>query len=343
MSGVIYRTLFMFLFVVPSLFAQNGYLFIESSPDSGVVIIDGNMTERYYTPVLCTLSVGEHSIEITKNFYETQMFKVTIEPEMVVRKRIDFVRQEKFKVTKPTGMTVEGKYGQLTIITYPHGAEVLADGEKLSMTTPLTMSGVSAGPHRYSIVHNYTQYDTVIVVTGDAPQTATIDLKKLGGDESYSIMPRVQAKVVIVVPGCEYKLDDSGKVLIKGVDAIIKIRTADTSVTLTHKELADFPSKPDLTVGTDKQGADPLEGGSAAHKQEAKLPKTEFTYIFDPHLDSPLHFETVTHASKKKFQAIDEIKPSTHFQKFSAALNSGKPVNVRIYIEDDGEIVFRYW
>jgi hypothetical protein len=60
-------------------------------------------------------------------------------------------------------------------------------------------------------------------------------------------------------------------------------------------------------------------------------------------LDSPLQFETVTHASKKKFQMIDEIKPSTHYQKFPAALNSGKPVNVRIYIEDDGEILFRYW
>ncbi|MGH8014886.1 MAG: PEGA domain-containing protein [Candidatus Zixiibacteriota bacterium] len=312
-----------------SSFAQKGYLFIESSPDSGVVIIDGKITELYYTPVLCTLSVGEHSIEITRNFYETQMFKVVIEPEAVVRKRIDFVRQEKFKVSKPTGMSVEGKYGQLTIITNPHGAEVLADGDKINMTTPVTMSGISAGPHRYSIVHHYIQYDTTITITGDAPQTATINLKNLQGDDSYSIMPRVQTRVVIVVPGCEYKLDDSGKLLIKGVDAKISIRTGDTSLTLTHKELADFPATPKT----------PLE----ATNNEARLPKTEYTYIFEPYLNARLQFETITYASKKKFQLEDGIKPSTHYQKFPASLNSGKPVNVRIYIEDDGEVVFRYW
>jgi hypothetical protein len=316
------------LFLTSSAFAQKGYLFIESSPDSGVVTIDGNMTERYYTPVLCTLAVGEHSIEITRHFYGAQNFKVTIEPETVVRKRVNFVRLDKFKVTKPTGMTVEGKYGQLTIITDPHGAEVIADGEKLAMTTPLTMSGVTAGLHKYSIVYHYIQYDTTIIVSGDAPQTATIDLKHLEGDDAYSIMPHVRTKVVIVVPGCEYKLDDSGNVLIKGVDAKINIRTGDTSLTLTHKELADFPASIEAVE---------------ARKQGAKLPKTEYTYIFDPYLDARLQFETVTHASKKKYQLIDEIKPSTHYQNFPASLNSGKPVNVRIYIEDDGEIVFRYW
>ncbi len=319
---------FCFLIMFSPAFGQKGYLFVESSPDSGVVTIDGRIMERYYTPVLCTLSVGEHSIEITKNFYETQMFKVSIEPEMVVRKRVDFIRQDKFKVTKPTGMTVEGKYGQLTIITNPHGAGVIADGEKLAMTTPVTMSGVTAGPHKYSIVYHYIQYDTTIIVTGNEPQTATIDLKHLEGDDSYSIMPHVQTKVVIVVPGCEYKLDDSGNVLIKGVDAMINIKTGDTSLTLTHQELADFPASVEAMQ---------------ARNQEAKLPKTEYTYIFDPYLDARLQFETITYASKKKYQPIDSIKPTTHYQNFPASLNTGKPVNVRIYIEEDGQIVFRYW
>ena len=326
------------LFSSPA-FAQKGYLFIESTPDSGVVIIDGRVTDRYYTPVLCTLSVGEHLIEITRNFYETQSFKVTIDPEAVTRKRVDFVRQDKFKVTKPTGMTVEGKYGQLTIITNPHGAEVLADGEKLTMTTPVTLSHVPAGPHRYSIVYNYIQYDTTIIVTGDAPQTAVIDLRHFEGKEIYSVMPHVQTKVVIVVPGCEYKLDDSGELLIKGVDAEINIKTGDTSLTLTHRELADFPATPATTLMT-KKGADET---SAAHESGVRLPKTEFTYIFEPYLDAKLQFETVTYASKKKHQPRESIRPSIHYQNFPASLNSGKPVNVRIYIEDDGEIVFRYW
>jgi hypothetical protein len=216
----------------------------------------------------------------------------------------------------------------LTIITNPHGAEVIADGEKLAMTTPLTMSGVTAGPHKYSVVYHYIQYDTTIIVTGDEPQTATIDLKNLEGDESYSIMPRVQTKVVIVVPGCEYKLDDSGNLLIKGVDAKINIRTGDTSLTLTHKELADFPAS-----------VESIE----EKKSEAKLPKTEYTYFFEPYLDGRLQFETITRASKKKFQPLDAIETTTHYQKFPASLNTGKPINVRIYIENDGEIVFRFW
>ncbi len=319
----------LFLTLSSPAFAQKGYLFIESVPDSALVTIDGRQSERYYTPVLCTLSVGEHTVEITKRFYETVMFKVKIEPEAVVRKRVDFVRQEKFNVTKPTGLTVEGKYGQLTIITNPHGAEVLADGEKLPMTTPVTLSNVTAGPHRYSIVYHYIQYDTTIIVTGDSPQTAVIDLQHFEGKEMYSIMPRVTAKVVIVVPGCEYKIDDSGALLIKGVDAEINIRTGDTSLTLTHKELADFPATPATTLET--------------VKPEARLPKTEFTYIFEPFLDAKLQFDVSTYTSKKKHQPKDSLTPYTYYHNFPASLNSGKNINVRIYIEDDGVVVFRYW
>ncbi len=303
-------------------FGQKGYLFIESAPESALVTIDGRQSGKYFTPVLCTLSVGEHSIEITKRFYETEILKVKIEPEAVVRKRVDFVKQEKFKVTKPTGMTVEGKYGQLTIITYPHGAEIIADGEKLSMTTPVTMSGVTAGPHRYSIVYHYIQYDTVIIITGDAPQTATIDLKHLEGDDSYSIMPRVTTKVVIVVPGCEYKIDDSGVLLIKGVDAEINIRTRDTSLTLTSQsQLSEIQ----------------IKGGNTKHVA------TESTYIFDPFLDSKLQFDISTLSSKKKFQSREGLAPRHYYHKLPASLNSGKDINVRILVENDGEIVFRYW
>ncbi len=341
------QILLILLALSSSAFAQKGYLFVESVPDSAVVTIDGKMTERYYTPVLCTLIVGEHSIEIVKRFYESEMFKVKIEPEVVVRKRVDFVRQEKFKVTKPTGLTVEGKYGQLTIITNPHGAEVLADGEKLSMTTPVTLSNVPAGLHRYAIVYHYIQYDTTIIVTGDAPQTAVIDLRYFEGKEMYSIMPQVTTKVVIVVPGCEYKLNDSGVLLIKGVDAEICIKTGDTSLMLTHQELADFPATP-TTIATTKEGADSSTGTgqawtSAAHEPEVRLPKTEYTYIFEPYLDAKLQFDISTFASKKKHQPKDGIKPFTYYHNFPASLNSGNDINVRIYIEEDGQIVFRYW
>jgi len=345
---------FFLVFASPAL-AQKGYLFVESVPDSAVVIIDGSHLQKYFTPVLCTLSIGEHSIEITKRFYESEMFKVKIESEAVVRKRVDFVRQEKFKVTKPTGMTVEGKYGQLTIITNPHGAEVLADGEKLSLTTPVTLSNVPAGLHRFAIVYHYIQYDTTIIVTGDDPQTAVIDLRHFEGKESYSIMPRVTTKVVIVVPGCDYRLNDSGALLIKGVDAEINIRTGDTSLMLTHKELADFPATPTNSIMNEK-GADPstlrLRSGqasagqartSAAHKPGVRLPKTEFTYIFEPYLDAKLQFDINTYTSKKKHQPKVELKPQSYYHNFPASLNSGKTINVRIYIEDDGEIVFRYW
>ena len=318
----------LFVALASPAFAQKGYLFVESAPDSAVVTIDGGQSERYYTPVLCTLSVGEHTVEITKRFYETEIFKVKIEPEAVVRKRVDFVRQEKFNVTKPTGMTVEGKYGQLTIITNPHGAEVIADGEKLYMTSPVTLSNVPAGPHRYSIVYHYIQYDTTIIVTGDAPQTAVIDLRIFEGKEMYSIMPSVQTKVVIVVPGCKYKWED-GVYKFKGVDVEIKIEVGDTSLAFNQVELAN-------------QFKEWMESANTI-PEVLELEKTEFTFIFDPYLDARLQFETVSFASKKKFQLKDEITPSTHYQNFPASLNSGKNINVRIYIEDDGEIVFRYW
>ena len=330
----------LFLILSSPALAQKGYLFIESAPDSAMVTIDGIQSVRYYTPVLCTMSVGEHTIEISKRFYESEIFKVKIEREAVVRKRVDFVRQEKFKVTKPSGMTVEGKYGQLTIITNPHGAEVLADGEKLSTTAPVTLSNVPAGPHRFSIIYHYIQYDTTIIVNGDFPQTAVIDLRHFEGKELYSIMPRVTTKVVIVVPGCEYKLNDSGALLIKGVDAEINIKTGDTSLTLTHKELADFPPSPATVVMTEN-GAPPLSG--AAHESEVRLPKTEFTYIFEPYLDAKLQFDISTFTSKKKYQPKGSLVTQHYYHNFPASLNSGKDINVRIYIEDNGVVVFRYW
>lgn len=329
MKQLLVLTLF-FLVTSSPAFAQKGYLFIESAPDSALVTIDGRHIEKYYTPVLCTLSVGEHSIEISKRFYESEMFKVKIEPEAVVRKRVDFVRQEKFKVTKPTEMTVEGKYGQLTIITNPLGAKVLADGKDLSMTSPVTLSNVPAGPHRYSIVYHYIQYDTVIIVTGDAPQSVVIDLRHFEGKEMYSVMPRVETKVVIEVPGCEYKLDEAtGLLSIKGVDAEIIIRTGDSSLTLTLRELADFPNKSDSTI--------------ESKNNKSRHPKKEYTYNFQPFLDAKLRFEFITFASKKTHQPKFEIRPQRYYHHFPASLNSGKPVNVRILIEEDGEIVFRYW
>jgi len=322
MKNFILNVLILIAFSSPA-FAQKGYLFIESVPDSAIVTIDGKFSERYFTPVLCTLSVGEHQIEIAKVYYETETIKVKIDPEAVTRRMVHFVKQDKFKVGKGQDMMVEGKYGQLTIISYPYGARVIADGEELTMTAPVTLSNLTAGKHRYSLIYKYTRYDTTIIVTGDEPQTATIDFRALKDDEKYYAAPQVLTKVVIVVPGCEYQTDEpTGKLLIQGVDAELKISTGDTGIALTHKELAEHRD----------------------NNKELSLPKTELTYFFEPYIDSTVQFDISTFASKKKKHELREsLTPKHKHFHVPASFNSGKEVNVRIFIEDDGDIVFRYW
>lgn len=322
---------FVFAIVLTSTsFAEKGYFYITSTPDSATVIIDGAKYEPYFTPVLCTLAVGTHEISITKKYYTVQSFTVTIQPEVVTKQTVTFIQDPKNRGRLGESIGVPSKIGQLTLISNPLGAAVIADGEELGQVTPLTLYDIPAGKHRYSIEYRHLKFDTTIEITGDAPQTAMVDFNKFKGEDIYSIMPQVTAKVVIVVPGCEYKLDEtSGALLIKGVDAEINIRTGDTSLTLTHKELADFPASSSSSL--------------TENKKEKRLPQTEYTYIFEPYMDAKLRFDVTTFTNGRKSIPRDSAQVQTYYHNLPASLNSGEEVNVRIYIEEDGDILFRYW
>lgn len=310
--------------------AEKGYLYVTSTPDSATLIIDGLRSDRYFTPVLCTLSVGPHEITITKKYHTTQTFSVTVRPEAVTRQTFTFEEGVKETGRSSNSIIIPSKYGQLTFISEPLGALVIADGEELDVSTPTTLYDIPAGKHNYSIVYQFLKYDTTIEITGDSPQTAIVDFDKFVGDDIYSIMPHVKTKVVIVVPGCEYKLDDStGQIMIKGVDAEIRIRTGDTSLTLTHKELADFPT----TSGENM----------AKLVKLTRLPQTEYTYIFEPYIDAQIKFDANSFTSKNKFVPKDSAHVHTSYHQLPASLNSGNEINVRINIEAGGGIIVRYW
>jgi len=74
------------------------------------------------------------------------------------------------------------------------------------------------------------------------------------------------------------------------------------------------------------------------------MKKSEFTYLFEPYLYSELRIDVITFANQTGM-----LLPHTSAEKFTvhysfpASLNDGEEINVRILIEEDGDIIFRYW
>ena len=311
------------LFLASSAFAETGYLFIESVPEKAEIMIDGKEYYRYFTPVLCTLAVGEHKVTVTKPYYQPETFSVTVTAETVTRKLVHFVLEDLATPNKRDAVIVKKKIGQLTILTNPFGATVLSEDKNFKATTPITLTDVTAGKHSYSIIYNDIKIDTTIIISGDSPQTLSLDLHHYFGKEEYSNVPHIKMKVVMKLPGCEYQVaGDNKTMLIKGVDAEIFISTGDTSLTLTHNELANF----------DKD------------KQEGTMKKSEFTYLFEPFLHSDIRFDVISFANQKGMMLphTSAEKSIVHYS-FPASLNNGQEINVRILIEEDGDIIFRYW
>ncbi len=311
------------LFFTSSVFSQTGYLFIESVPERAEIMIDGKEYYRYFTPVLCTLAVGEHKVTVTKPYYQPETFSVTVTAETVTRKLVHFVLEDLATPSKRDAVIVKKKIGQLTILTNPFGATVLSDDKNFKATTPITLTGVSAGKHSYSIIYNDIKVDTTIIISGDSPQTLSLDLHRYFGKDEYSNVPHIKMKVVMKLPGCEYQMaGDNKTMLIKGVDAEIRISTGDTSLTLTHFELADFDK--------DKQGG--------------TMKKSELTYLFEPYLYSELRIDVITFANQTGMMLPHtSAEKSIVYYSFPASLNDGEEINVRILIEEDGDIIVRYW
>jgi len=323
MIRIVAKTIGLILFSSSLCFAQTGYLFIESVPEKAEIIIDGKEYYRYFTPVLCTLAVGEHKVTVTKPYYQPETFSVTVLAETVTRKLVHFVLEDVSTPSKRDAVIVKKKIGQLTILTNPFGATVLSEDKNFKATTPITLTSVTAGKHSYSIIYNDIKVDTTIIISGDSPQTLSLDLHRYFGKAEYSNVPHIRMKVVMKLPGCEYQIaGDNKTMLIKGVDAEIHISTGDTLLVLTHHELADYDDK----------------------KQKLKMKKSEFTYLFEPYLYSELKIDVITFANQKGMMLphTSAEKATVHYS-FPASLNDGEEINVRILIEEDGDIIFRYW
>jgi hypothetical protein len=241
----------------------------------------------------------------------------------VTRKFVHFVLDDVATPRKDKAVIVKKKVGQLTILTNPIGATILTDDSSFKATTPITLTAVTAGPRSYSIIYNDIRVDTTITISGDAPQTMSLDLHRYFGKQEYSNVPHVSMKVVMELPGCEYEIaGDNKTMLIKGVDAEIRISTGDTSLSLTHLELADYSEK----------------------KNKLRMQKSELTYLFEPYLHADLKFDVITFANEEKMMLPHtSAKKSTTHRNFPASLNNGEEINVRILIEEDGDIIFRYW
>jgi hypothetical protein len=111
-------------------------LTVTSRPEGQDVVIGG--IARGKTPVRLTLPAGQHVIEVGPAG-SARAVPVTVEPGVVVAQYVEMAAEPD-----------PGTRGRLEVTSDPPGAQVSIDGVSRG-TTPLTVSDITAGPHRVVI------------------------------------------------------------------------------------------------------------------------------------------------------------------------------------------------
>lgn len=342
-----------------------GYLFVESDPPSAHLIIDGNEEQLFQTPVLCTLSVGEHQLTLYTEYYQPNTVKVAIAPRQVLRKKIRLIASLKVERQSDSGMNFYNVPGDLTILTDIFGVTIFLDGVRITMTAPLTLPLVPSGVHTVRIEHNDLSFDTIVTVTPAETTLLELHLLRLWGlDTSQSQPAPVSVLVEIELPACHYhrlqpiedssSLDsaqadvgdvskrelyamsrryevpiwDDSAVGMRGVDPIIRIITPDTVMVISHRRAVElgFARLPQ------------------AHDLDVEMRAMTVNRILSCPRGQGVRFEIELFANQSnKFTTFDQLEPIFKQFRLLTDLNDGGEINVRIIIDAEGEVHFRYW
>jgi len=143
----------------------------------------------------------------------------------------------------------------------------------------------------------------------------------------------VNANLTIELPGCKYERDDGrpwggSNMKIKGVDSYIQIVAGDTTHVLSHVQLAQ------AGVLHDYRG----------YIAEKKTRDTILTYRLTSSPAGEFRFGVRLYVNQgPSFKNRDNIESIDKDYVVPADLNAGEPIEIRMRIEADGVVVFRYW
>ncbi|MFH1686924.1 MAG: hypothetical protein ABIE70_05310 [bacterium] len=156
-------------------------------------------------------------------------------------------------------------------------------------------------------------------------------------DDSSAIAPvgsgSVPVTIRIDLPGCRYRRADErlklkSNITLSGIDVDLRLRGADSTIRLSHHNLA----------------ARDIKRNSHGDILAKRAPDTTMQYTLRLDRADTLDLGLVVYAAHgRRFTARDHVKPTTRQYRIPAALNQGRPVQVELRIDQEGEIIVRYW
>ena len=310
-----------------------GYLFIETDLPEAAVIIDADTIAIAETPALCTLSVGSHTLTVRKEYYDAKTTTIEIEPGLVLRRRVNFIEADEPSVEPGASLAVFRQKGHLTILTDFGSAAVFVDSVRMAEPAPVTISDLAAGPHRLRLQYQNLMLDTVVTVTPDSTVVVMARRAHLWPGEvvAGSSVGTAPVSMIMELPPCEYRRDTVGPdrdIAIRGVDPRIVLSFGDSTMELTHRQLAV----------EDKRWT------YAGDLVEKHILDTTITYTLNVPTDMPLKVSvTLLVNDSRRFRDRKDIKPIGKSYRIDAGLNGGRLVKAHLKVERNGEMVFRYW
>ncbi len=312
----------------------HGFLYLESGKETADFVIDGNINRIYQTPCLCTLLVGQHTVRIYKMHRGTIIDTVTILPDEVLRKVVNLIDADPPRPAGVEELEFKPRYGQLTILTDPPDALVFLDGIRMHRRTPVTLEKVETGQRAVRVAaRSFTWEDTVLILVD-----STKVLNLTYGDISETDLAerratKVSIRTTIELPGCQYRRDNNSddrnnNVMIRGIDPFIDILSTDTSIHLSHHQLANFEVIRDAS-------------GQVVTKE---MPDTSIVVTLEQYVDSMVVFDLSLFPNPLRgFTNRNNIDGTTRQYQVPANLNRGEPVVVLLRIDATGEVTFRYY
>jgi len=323
-----------FLPVVAAAAADDGYLYIESHPPGARVVIDGFYGRALETPTLCTLEVGQYDVTVFMTYYESQTIKVTIKPNWVERRNVTFDDPSDPRPEREPSVTLSRQLGELTILTDVPGGSVWLYDKLMDVPAPVTIKKISAGEHRVSLEIRGLTYDTTVIIPAQQTLVLSLPMADLvtragltveGGGDPVTL--------VVELPGCQYLRADErvglrSNITILGVDAKLRVVAGDSTIELSHQNLAT------RDIGIDRHG-------SVIKK---RAPDTTISFDLEVFRGDNIEIAVITYTwDGDRFVARDRIRPRRKTCTIPGDFNSGQMINIRVVVDKSGDVVFKYW
>lgn len=196
--------------------AQDGFLFVKSTPPGARIWIDGKETTQKTPCMLSGIAPGKHTLVLKKDGYEDAEVETTVSPGKINNQALTL--NEGGGDAAGNEEAAEGE-GDASIETTPAGATVWVDTVERGKS-PVTVSGLSAGTHRLvAVLDGYELVEEEFAVNAGEVQRVNITLRKEGaaseeGDDTTPLAAdgndsdEIPAKIDVDCPYCK----GSGKI-----------------------------------------------------------------------------------------------------------------------------------